>query len=84
MPIDALRVEVQGDIDLRGFIGLADALRPGFGRVRIRVTISGPEPLERYEALRRTVDEHCPVLDLFANRVPVETTIAVEPAPGNV
>ena len=77
IPIDLLRVQVQGDIDLRGFVGLGDGVRPGFGEARMKVTVSGPESEERYEELQRAVDRHSPVLDLFANPVPVKTTIAV-------
>ena len=77
IPIDLLRVQVQGDIDLRGFVGLADGVRPGFKRVRMKVTVSGPESAGRYEELKRAVERYSPVLDLFANRVPVQSTITV-------
>ena len=77
IPIDLLRVQVQGDIDLRGFVGLADGVRPGFGRIRMMVTVSGPESAERYEELKRAVDRYSPVLDLVANPVPVQSTITV-------
>jgi uncharacterized OsmC-like protein len=76
-PIDQLRVDVQGDIDLRGFLGLRDGIRPGFGEVRIRAMVSGPEPARRYEELQRAVARHSPVRDMFTNRVPVTSTIAV-------
>jgi uncharacterized OsmC-like protein len=76
-PIDLLRVDVQGDIDLRGFLGLRDGIRPGFGEVRIRAMVSGPEPVRRYEELQRAVARHSPVRDMFTNRVPVTSTIAV-------
>ncbi len=59
---------------MRGFFGLDDAVRPGFGAVRLRVRLLGPEPAERYAELHRAVEEHCPVLDLFANPTPVTTT----------
>lgn len=68
---DSLRVEVEGDLDVRGFFGLDDAVRPGYEQVRVNVHISGPESPERYAELQRHVDEHCPVLDLFANPVPI-------------
>ena len=35
------------------------------------MTVAGPESEERYAELAATVDEHCPVLDLFQNPVPV-------------
>jgi len=51
-------------------------VRPGFGAVRLDIRISGPETEERYQELRAAVDEHCPVLDLFANATPVSVSVA--------
>jgi len=73
--LDDLELETEGDLDVRGFFGLDDAVRPGFGAVRLRVRLLGPESAERYAELHRAVEEHCPVLDLFANPTPVTTTL---------
>ena len=71
---DKLTVQVDGDLDLRGFLGVGDGVRPGVQDVRIQVDIAGPEPAERYQELAAAVSEHCPVLDLFENPVPVTCT----------
>lgn len=75
--IDDVSVDIQGDLDIQGIFGLRDGVRPGFSDVRLNVRLSGPEPQERYEELRRAVDDHCPVLDVFANPVPVTGTMTV-------
>lgn len=80
---DSLRVEVEGDLDVRGFFGLDDAVRPGYEEVRVTVHITGPESAERYAELQRQVDEHCPVLDLFANPVSVITEVQAGPSAGS-
>lgn len=69
--IDKVSVRVEGDLDLRGFFGVDDSVRPGFTDVRLVVTLTGPESRERYLALQREADLHCPVLDLFQNSIPV-------------
>jgi uncharacterized OsmC-like protein len=74
---DTLTVTVDGDLDIRRFFGFDDSVRPGFSAVRIQVGITGPETPERYQQLAAAVDEHCPVLDLFRNPVPVDRTLAV-------
>lgn len=74
--IDGIRVDVEGDLDVRGILGLRDEVRPGFGAVRVNVQISGPEPHQRYEELQRAVNGHCPVLDVFTTPVPVATTMS--------
>jgi uncharacterized OsmC-like protein len=73
--LDALSVRVTGDLDLRGFFGVDDSVRPGFAAVQVEVTVTGPETEERYAELAAAVDEHCPVLDLFKNPVPVTRSL---------
>jgi uncharacterized OsmC-like protein len=70
--LDKVSIDIDGDIDLRGFLGIDDRIRAGFNAVRIRVSLGGPEPAARYEELAAAVDAHCPILDLFRNPVPVE------------
>jgi uncharacterized OsmC-like protein len=76
IPLDDVAVDVEGDLDVRGFFGLDDAVRPGFGGIRVVVRLSGPASDEDYRRLHETVDEHCPVLDLFRNPTPVTTRLA--------
>lgn len=75
--LDDVRIEAEGDLDVRGFFGLDDDVRAGFTDVRLAVTLVGPETAERYAELQAAVDAHCPVLDLVANPTPVTTTLAV-------
>jgi putative redox protein len=76
IPFDSLTVRLEGDLDIRGFFGFDDTVRPGFTAIRIDVRVSGPESAERYAELAAAVDAHCPVLDLFTNSVPVTRTIS--------
>ena len=73
--LDSITVRVEGDLDLRGFFGVDDRVRPGFSGVHVEVTVAGPESEARYAELAAAVDEHCPVLDLFKNPVPVSRTL---------
>jgi uncharacterized OsmC-like protein len=73
--LESVTVHVDGDLDLHGFLGLDEATRAGFGDVRVRVELTGPESPERYEELKRQADEHCPVLDLFRNPTPTKTEL---------
>lgn len=40
-------------------------------------SISSEVVTERYLELQRVVDEHCPVLDVFKNPVPVSVNVLV-------
>jgi uncharacterized OsmC-like protein len=73
--LDGISARAEGDLDVRGFFGFDDAVRPGFGEVRIVVTLTGPESRERYLELQEAADAHCPVLDLTRNHTPVRTTV---------
>ena len=75
--LDGLEVTAEGDLDVRGFFGFDDGVRPGFTSVRLQITPTGPESAERYQELADAVDAHCPVLDLFSNATPVERRIAI-------
>lgn len=72
---DRLCIEVDGDIDFRGLLGLSEEVRPGFESVRISVRISGPASQETYERLHAEVERHCPMLDVFRNHVTASTRL---------
>ncbi len=78
--LDEVRFETEGDIDIAGLLGLREGVRPGFGEIRHRVILVGPESEARYQELMAVVDEHCPVLDIVANPVPVERVLEVRRA----
>lgn len=75
--VDEIDISIEGDLDVRGFFGLDEQTRAGFGEVRVAVQVSGPETPERYAELQAAVDEHCPVLDLFTNPTTVRTALTV-------
>jgi uncharacterized OsmC-like protein len=74
--LEHVEVTVDGDLDVRGFFGLDDSVRPGLRGVRVHVELSGPESAERYRELADAVDAHCPVHDIFSHPTPIERTIA--------
>ncbi len=75
--VDDVKIVADGHLDVRGLFGIDKSIRPGFTSVDLDVQISGPESPQRYDELRQAVDAHCPVLDLFANPVPVTTAVTV-------
>ncbi|MET0136641.1 MAG: OsmC family protein [Kibdelosporangium sp.] len=75
VPLESVKVTVEGDLDLRGFFGFSGTVRPGFTDVRVRVELGGPAGAEAYAELKNHVDEHCPVLDLFRNPTPTSSTL---------
>lgn len=75
--ITSMEYEVEGDIDVRPFLGLPGP-RPGFTAIRAKGTVSSPNATpEQLQALCRYVQDTSPVRDCLANTVPVETSLEI-------
>ncbi len=61
-------VEVEGDIDLDGFLGKAD-VRTGFQEVRYTMHFKTNEPREKMEKFVEFIERTCPVGDSIENEV---------------
>jgi len=69
--IDKVSVELEGDIDFRGFFAVDESVRPGYENIRAVVTIESKASAADLAKLREVVNAHCPVLDILKNPVPV-------------
>ena len=66
--LDAFSVELEGDIDLDGFLGKGD-VRPGFSTIRYTYHIETDAPEAKVEQFVAYIEKHCPVGDTIANTV---------------
>lgn len=73
--IEALEFELEGDADLRAFLGISDEVRPGFQNIRVKYRIKSDASQEEIEELCEYVQETSPVVDMLRNPVPVEITL---------
>ncbi len=53
--LDSLEIEMDGELDLRGFLGLDDGVPPGYQVVNYVVRISGDGSPAEFEDIHRTV-----------------------------
>ncbi|MGC0142377.1 OsmC family protein [Pseudactinotalea sp. Z1732] len=75
--ITRMEYEVEGELDVRPFLGLEGA-RPGFTAIRAHGRVSSPNASEeQLQGLCQYVQDTSPVRDCLANAVPVETTLDV-------
>jgi uncharacterized OsmC-like protein len=75
--IETMEYEIEGDFDVRPFLGL-EGKRPGFTEIRAKGRVSSPNATpEQLEELCRYVQDTSPVRDSLANSVPVKTTLEV-------
>lgn len=74
--VESLNSNVEGDLDLQGFLGLSQDVRPGFENIRLTYRVKSDAPREKIEALCDYVQRTSPVLDMLRNPVPVTVTLA--------
>lgn len=66
----ALECTVHGDVDLRGFLGLDDNVRPGFEQIRVDITAKGDFDDDQFAELSGLA-RFSPVRDSVTSPVPV-------------
>jgi len=74
--LDSVESVVEGDIDLRGILGLSDEVRNGFEQVRVRFTISGDAPEETLREIVERSRARSAVFDIITNGIPVNIEVA--------
>jgi uncharacterized OsmC-like protein len=74
VPIEALSVEMEADIDFRGLLGHDKSVRNGFTDIRYTVTIQSPASEEQVRRCKETIDRKSPVGDTLANPVTITST----------
>ena len=65
VPIESLSVEIEGDIDLHGVLGLPEpgAVRPGFQEIRARYLVKSRGTREQLESMAKMAEDLSPVKD---------------------
>ena len=69
--IKSLTFSLEGDIDLHGFLGLSEEIRPGYNQIRVNYNVESDAPREKLEELCDYVQKTSPVLDIITNKVSV-------------
>ena len=74
---EELHVELEGDLDPDGFMGLAD-VRNGFQEIRYTMHFKTDEPQEKVDAFAAFIEKSCPVGDCLENGVKLVNSGAVK------
>ena len=63
IPNGRIEVRVEGDLDLRGTLGIAKDLPVGFEKIRLQFDVAAPEATpEQLRALREKTEQYCVVM----------------------
>jgi uncharacterized OsmC-like protein len=77
IPTDRIAVTVEGDLDLRGTLGLDRDAPVGFDAIRVRFDIEAPAATdEQLESLQEKTERYCVVLQTLSQPPRIETTFA--------
>jgi hypothetical protein len=70
--VEALESELQGDLDIRGFLGLSNTIRSGFQDIHVNFTVkTDAGNIEKLKALSKL----SPVFDMTSNGTNVQVNI---------
>jgi len=72
--LHAVECSVEGDIDLRGILGLSDEVRNGFNAIRVNFKLSGDAPDDKLRQIVEQSRARSAVFDLLTNG----TSVAIE------
>ena len=74
--LQSVEAVVEGDMDLRGILGLSDEVRNGVEGVRVTFHVKGDASPETMREIVEQSRARSAVFDVFANRVPVTIAVA--------
>jgi uncharacterized OsmC-like protein len=69
--VSKIGFDLEGELDLHGFLGLSDEIRPGYEGIRLVHRTGCDAPPEKVAELWAHVQKTSPVLDILRNPVPV-------------
>jgi uncharacterized OsmC-like protein len=78
--LEELRIETEGDIDLRGFLSIDPTVKPGYEELRYTVYIKGNGTPEQFEKVHSTVMATSPNYFNMANAVSLKSRLVLNSA----
>jgi uncharacterized OsmC-like protein len=77
IPTEQIQVEVEGDLDLRGTLGIAKDVPVGFESIKLHFNIAAPRATsEQLAALRQKTEQFCVVMQTLIQPPKIETSWA--------
>ena len=75
IPVEHIRVDVEGDMDLQGTLGIAKDVPVGFRDIRAKFDISAPKATaEQLAKLKDKTEEYCVVMQTLLQPPPIRTS----------
>jgi uncharacterized OsmC-like protein len=69
--LDEVESQLEGELDLHGFLGLSESVRNGYEGIRVTFQIKADVPEETLQELCELAQQRSPVFDIVSHPVPV-------------
>ncbi|MHC4218582.1 MAG: OsmC family protein [Planctomycetota bacterium] len=76
--LEKLVIETEGELDLRGFLGLDDSVSPGYDEIRLKVHIKGNGTPEQFQEIHETVKATSPNFFNLSKPIALKPELVVE------
>jgi uncharacterized OsmC-like protein len=73
--VEHLSFDLEGELDLRAFLGLSDQVYPGYEQINVTYRVESDAPREKLEELCAYVQRTSPVFDIITRPVPVNVRL---------
>jgi uncharacterized OsmC-like protein len=75
--LDSVEIETEGELDLRGFLGIDEKVKPGYDSIQYTVRLKGDGTQEQFEAVHQNVVKTSPNYFNIARPVAVKANLVV-------
>jgi uncharacterized OsmC-like protein len=76
VPLTRVESRLEGDMDVRGALGISDEVRNGFSGIRVTFSIEGDAPEEKLREVLSRAMARSAVFDMVSNGVPVSVELS--------
>jgi len=76
--IDSLRIDADGTLDLQGFLGLNDRVKPGFKQIHLKAYVDSPNSPEEILALFKYAQGRSPICSTVRHNVNLSWEFEIE------
>lgn len=76
--LNKVKVNVDGDMDIRGLLAMDDSIPAGYSKIGFETTIESDADEETLKKLVDMVEAHCPVMDTLVRSIPVNGTVSIK------
>lgn len=77
IPLDSVKVNLKGNLDLRGLFGLDESVPAGYTDITFETTLESSADNESLLKLVNAAESNCPVLDIVTRQVPVNGSVII-------